>query len=175
MLLEVQQRKCPMYILSKRNPSSQKRQKTEICRVGHWYCYILSDHGRYKVTMNMNRCVFFNPDFQQNVNFDLELRMAGMLLLISMTSWGTWMTQSMVWNFTLLTKAKLIVADVTGILLNFSKMHMLCVYFKIVNNKLGCILPMVVVMVLPHAEIGQNDHREDASHFIIILPFDLTL
>ena len=164
-----------MHVLSKRNPPSKKRQETEICRMGHWYRHLLSDHGRYKVTINMNRCVFFNPDFQQEIKFDLELKMAGMLLLISMTSWVMQMTQSMVWNCTLLTKAKLIVADVTGILLNFSKMHMLCAYFKIVNNKLGCILPMVVVMVLPHAEIGPNDHREDASHFIIILPFDLTL
>ena len=25
---------------------------------------------------------------------------------------------------------------------------------------------MVLILVLPHAEIGPNDHREDASHFI---------
>ena len=28
---------------------------------------------------------------------------------------------------------------------------------------------MVVVPILPHAEFGQNDHRDDAAHFIIRL------
>ena len=31
--------------------------------------------------------------------------------------------------------------------------------------KVGCVFPMVVVSILPHAEFGQNDHREDAPHF----------
>ena len=31
---------------------------------------------------------------------------------------------------------------------------------------------MVVVSMLPHAEIGGNDHREDAPQFIITLDFD---
>ena len=29
----------------------------------------------------------------------------------------------------------------------------------------GCIFPMVVVSILPHAEFGRNDHQEDASLF----------
>ena len=33
--------------------------------------------------------------------------------------------------------------------------------------KVGCVFPMVVVSILPHAEIGPNDHREDALHFIV--------
>ena len=33
-------------------------------------------------------------------------------------------------------------------------------------NKVGCILPMVVGSILPHAEFGPNHHREDAPHFI---------
>ena len=31
--------------------------------------------------------------------------------------------------------------------------------------KVGCIFPMVVVYLLPQAEFGRNDHREDAPHF----------
>ena len=26
-----------------------------------------------------------------------------------------------------------------------------------------CVFPMVIVSILPHAEFGANDHREDAS------------
>ena len=33
-------------------------------------------------------------------------------------------------------------------------------------SKVGSILLMVVVSMLPHAEIGGNDHREDAPQFI---------
>ena len=33
-------------------------------------------------------------------------------------------------------------------------------------DKLGRVFPMVVVSILPHAEFGPNDHREDAPHFI---------
>ena len=29
-------------------------------------------------------------------------------------------------------------------------------------DKLGRVFPMVVVSILPHAEFGPNDHREDA-------------
>ena len=32
--------------------------------------------------------------------------------------------------------------------------------------KVGCVFPMVIVSILPHAEFGPNDHREDAPHFI---------
>jgi len=35
------------------------------------------------------------------------------------------------------------------------------------KNKVGCVFPMFVVSILPHAEFGSNDHREDAPHFII--------
>ena len=34
------------------------------------------------------------------------------------------------------------------------------------KTKVGSILLMVVVSMLPHAEIGGNDHREDAPQFI---------
>ena len=33
------------------------------------------------------------------------------------------------------------------------------------SNKLGCIFPMVIVLILPHTEFGWNDDREDATHF----------
>ena len=31
--------------------------------------------------------------------------------------------------------------------------------------KVGCVVVMVVVSILPHAEFGPNDHRQDAPHF----------
>ena len=31
---------------------------------------------------------------------------------------------------------------------------------------MGCVFPMVVVSILPYAEFGPNDYREDASHCI---------
>ena len=34
--------------------------------------------------------------------------------------------------------------------------------------KVGCVFPMVLVSILPHAEFGRNDHRENAPHFIIL-------
>ena len=30
------------------------------------------------------------------------------------------------------------------------------------ESKVGCVFPMVVISILPHAEIEPNDHREDA-------------
>ena len=35
-------------------------------------------------------------------------------------------------------------------------------------DKVGCVFLMVVFSILPHAEIGQNGHREGASRFIRI-------
>ena len=35
-------------------------------------------------------------------------------------------------------------------------------------SKVGCVFPIVVVSILPHAEFGPNEHREDASHLIIL-------
>ena len=32
--------------------------------------------------------------------------------------------------------------------------------------KVGCVIPMIVVSILPHAEYGSNDYQEDAPHFI---------
>ena len=32
-------------------------------------------------------------------------------------------------------------------------------------SKVGCVFAMVVVSILPYAEFGRNDHREDAPHF----------
>ena len=31
--------------------------------------------------------------------------------------------------------------------------------------KVGCVFPMVVVSILPHAKFGPRDHREHAPHF----------
>ena len=33
------------------------------------------------------------------------------------------------------------------------------------QTKVGCVVPMVIVSILLHAEFGPNDHREHASHF----------
>ena len=34
------------------------------------------------------------------------------------------------------------------------------------DTKVGCILTTVIVSILPHAEFGRNDHREDTPHFM---------
>ena len=34
--------------------------------------------------------------------------------------------------------------------------------------KVGCVFPMVIVSILPHAEFGPNDHRENPPHFICV-------
>ena len=39
----------------------------------------------------------------------------------------------------------------------------LCI--QIMAHKVECIFPMVVDSMLPNAEFGQNDHREDPPHF----------
>ena len=33
-------------------------------------------------------------------------------------------------------------------------------------DTVGCVFPMVVVSILPHAEFGPNEHRVDAPHFM---------
>ena len=30
--------------------------------------------------------------------------------------------------------------------------------------KVGCVFPMVIIPILPQAELGPNEHREDAPH-----------
>ena len=44
-----------------------------------------------------------------------------------------------------------------------------CVWSPLVDglkgSKVGCVFPLVVVSILPHADFGRNDHREDAPHF----------
>ena len=40
------------------------------------------------------------------------------------------------------------------------------------TSKLGCVILMVVVSILPHAEFGANEHREDAPHFMMELSTD---
>ena len=40
---------------------------------------------------------------------------------------------------------------------------------KSLKYKVGCVFLVVVVSMLLHAEIGRNDHRECAPHFIKIL------
>ena len=40
--------------------------------------------------------------------------------------------------------------------------------FSVANlecNKVRCVFPIDVVSIMPHAEFGPNNHREDASHF----------
>ena len=34
--------------------------------------------------------------------------------------------------------------------------------------KVGCVFPVAVVSVLPHAEFGPNDYQEDAPHFKLL-------
>ena len=34
-----------------------------------------------------------------------------------------------------------------------------------ISAKVGCPFPVVLVSILPHAEFGPDDHREDAPHF----------
>ena len=34
-------------------------------------------------------------------------------------------------------------------------------------NKVGCVLPMIVVSMLPQAEIGRNNYREGAPYLNI--------
>ena len=41
----------------------------------------------------------------------------------------------------------------------------------IFSNKVGCVFPMVIVSILPHAGFRLNDHRKDAPHFIICRVF----
>ena len=41
------------------------------------------------------------------------------------------------------------------------------IYTKLSYHKVGCVLPIVVVYILPLVEFGRNDHREDAPHFMI--------
>ena len=46
-------------------------------------------------------------------------------------------------------------------------------FIKIYVAKVGCVFPMVVVSILPHAslnEFGSNCHREDAPHIIDVQP-----
>ena len=35
--------------------------------------------------------------------------------------------------------------------------------------KVGCVFPVVVVSILPYADLGPNYHREDAPHFTIFI------
>ena len=37
---------------------------------------------------------------------------------------------------------------------------------EIKKNKVGCVIPMAIVSLSPHADFGPNDHWEDALHFI---------
>ena len=46
-----------------------------------------------------------------------------------------------------------------------SEQNILMSRWSIFSFKVGCVFRMVVVSILPHAEIGPNDYREDALHF----------
>ena len=45
-------------------------------------------------------------------------------------------------------------------------------YATLKDSKLGCVVRMVVDSILPHAESGPNDHRNDAPPFISFLGFN---
>ena len=45
------------------------------------------------------------------------------------------------------------------------KNKMALVWTTLNRTKAGCVFLMVVVSLLPHLEIGRNDHRECAPHF----------
>ena len=34
-------------------------------------------------------------------------------------------------------------------------------------GNMGCVFPMAIIFILPHAEFGPNDYQEDAHHFIM--------
>jgi len=40
-------------------------------------------------------------------------------------------------------------------------------HIREIQIKVGCVLLMVVVSLLPQAEIGRNDLRENSTHFIL--------
>ena len=40
--------------------------------------------------------------------------------------------------------------------------------------KVECVVPVVVVSLLPHAEFGRNDHRVEAPHFISSVFFNFS-
>ena len=43
--------------------------------------------------------------------------------------------------------------------------------FSLDDSKVGCVLQIVVVSTLPHAEFGSIGHREEANHFIYIIRY----
>ena len=45
-----------------------------------------------------------------------------------------------------------------------SRLNIVNLEIESLVNKVECVFPMVVVSVLPHAEFGPYDHREDAPH-----------
>ena len=36
-------------------------------------------------------------------------------------------------------------------------------------HKVGCVLKMIMVTILPHVELRRNDHQEDATHFMRLI------
>ena len=53
-------------------------------------------------------------------------------------------------------------------LVQFLNIFLLLVFVGKSLQRKGCVISMVVVSLLPHAEFGRNGHRDDASHFTII-------
>ena len=43
------------------------------------------------------------------------------------------------------------------------------------KTKVGCVFPMGVVSILPHAELGPNVNREDEPHFSFILDGEILI
>ena len=41
--------------------------------------------------------------------------------------------------------------------------------YTVNSCKVGCVFPMVVVPILPHADFGPNDHRENTPHFSTVV------
>ena len=50
-------------------------------------------------------------------------------------------------------------------LIEFELQVRIFIFLELVWFKGGCVFPVAIVSMLPHAEFGPNDHREDAPHF----------
>ena len=38
--------------------------------------------------------------------------------------------------------------------------------FRLYILKVECVVPVIIISILPHADFGQNDHQEGTAHFI---------
>ena len=58
-------------------------------------------------------------------------------------------------------RKKFIVLRIFACILEFALIYSKLAY----RIKVGCVLPMVIVCILPHAEFGPNGHQKDVPHF----------